>query len=84
MPSNLKRINLTVPDDVYAEILEYKQAQSIMSDASACLQLIKQQLKAQKESAAMMELINKLTADQLIKLSAEGVAYAKEVFDKKE
>ena len=32
----------------------------------------------------MMELINKLTADQLIKLSAEGVAYAKEVFDKKE
>lgn len=84
MPSNLKRINLTVPDDVYQEILEYKEAQSIMSDASACLQLIKQQLKAQKETAAMLALVKKLTTDQLVTLSSEGIACVKDALEKQE
>ena len=57
MPSKLKRINLTVPEVVYEQIKVYKDANGIMSDASACLQLIQQQLKAQEESKIMMNLV---------------------------
>lgn len=40
MPSEKKRINLTVPDDVYERIQAYMKANGLYSDATACLQLI--------------------------------------------
>ena len=46
MPSDKKRINLTVPDDVYELLQKYKKNACISNDATACLQLIIQQLKA--------------------------------------
>ena len=42
MPSDKKRVNLTIPDDLYQRIQEYKQRQGVTNDASACLQLIVQ------------------------------------------
>ena len=50
MPSDKKRINLTVPDDVYTLLQEYKREACVSNDATACLQLIVLQLKAQKKS----------------------------------
>ena len=40
MPSDKKRINLTVPDDVYTLLQEYKREACVSNDATACLQLI--------------------------------------------
>ena len=44
MPSDKKRINLTIPDELYVRLQAYKNEQGISSDARACLQLIVQQL----------------------------------------
>ena len=82
MPSKLKRINLTVPEVVYEQIKVYKDANGIISDASACLQLIQQQLKAQEESKIMMNLVKSLSPEQLIELATTGVQDAKRFFDK--
>ena len=35
MPSDKKRVNLTIPDDLYQRIQEYKQRQGVTNDASA-------------------------------------------------
>lgn len=82
MPSKLKRINLTVPEVVYEQIKAYKDANGIMSDASACLQLIQQQLKAQEESKIMLNIVKSLSQEQLIELATTGVKDAKHLFDK--
>ena len=82
MPSKLERINLTVAEVVYEQIRAYKDANGIMSDASACLQLIQQQLKAQEESKIMMNLVKSLSPEQLIELATTGVQDAKRFFDK--
>lgn len=81
MPSDKKRINLTVPDSVYTRILAYKEKQGIPNDASACLQLIVQQLKSQEESAAMLEFIRASSAEQLLAISKDGMESLKELLD---
>lgn len=45
MPSDKKRINLTVPDDLYQRIQAYQTERGIFFTASACLQLIVKALK---------------------------------------
>lgn len=40
MPSRNKRINLTVPAELYAKIQAYRLENGITSDAAACMQLI--------------------------------------------
>lgn len=40
MPSDKKRINLTVPDSVYKKLENYKEENGIFQDATACLQLL--------------------------------------------
>lgn len=40
MPSDKKRINLTVPDAVYERLQQYKEDHGIFQDATACLQLL--------------------------------------------
>lgn len=40
----MKRIEITVSDEVYNQILSYKEFNCIATDASACLQLIAQSL----------------------------------------
>ena len=71
MPSDKKRINLTVPDDVYERLQEYKKEACISNDASACLQLIVLQLKAQN-------LLEQKSLEQLQQMSDEGLSFLKE------
>ena len=81
MPSTKKRINLTVPDSVYEQLQVYKEQNGLSNDATACLQLIVQQLKAQEESRLMKQIMQKFSADQLLRLSKEGYDYYKEVME---
>ena len=81
MPSTKKRINLTVPDSVYEQLQVYKEQNGLSNDATACLQLIVQQLKAQEESRLMKQLMQRFSADQLLRLSNAGYDYYKEVME---
>ena len=83
MPSDKKRINLTVPDDVYDKLQTYKEKNGITNDASACLQLIVQQLKGQENMEIMMKFVQNSSLDQLKKISDEGLTFAKEELVKK-
>ena len=38
MPSDKKRINLTIPDEIYERLQAYKNETGIVNDATACLQ----------------------------------------------
>ncbi len=44
MPTDKKRINLTVPNEVYARLQKYKAEKPFFGDATACLSLIVQAL----------------------------------------
>lgn len=81
MPSTKKRINLTVPDSVYEQLQVYKEQNGLSNDATACLQLIVQQLKAQEEGRLMKQIMQRFSADQLLRLSKEGYDYYKEVME---
>ena len=78
MPSDKKRINLTVPDDVYTLLQEYKREACVSNDATACLQLIVLQLKAQKKSKIAMSVFANLSPEQLQQAFNEGVSFIKE------
>lgn len=78
MPSDKKRINLTVPDAIYEQLQKYKEENGLANDATACLQLIVQQLKAQEDSKIMMKLLRENSVEQLLQISSEGFTYAKE------
>ena len=82
MPTDKKRINLTIPDPIYQKLLAYKERNGITNDATACLQLVTQQLKAQEESELMLKLLRETPADQLLKLSNQGLSEIKEALDK--
>ena len=84
MPSDKKRINLTIPDELYVRLQAYKNEQGISSDASACLQLIVQQLNGLEQSKAMLRLINNCSVEQLNKLSMEGLTLTKAVLEKEQ
>lgn len=84
MPSDKKRINLTIPDELYVRLQAYKNEQGISSDASACLQLIVQQLNGLEQSKAMLRLINNCSVKQLNKLSMEGLTLTKSVLEKEQ
>ena len=79
MPSIKKRINLTVPDDLYEKLQQYKERYGIENDASACIQLITQQLRSLEQSEAMMDFIRHGSMEQLMQLTQEGFAAIKEV-----
>lgn len=82
MPSTKKRINLTIPDNVYDRLEAYKAQNGIANDATACLQLIVQQLNAQDRSAAMLELVRRLSPEDMKQLSSEGLTQLKIFADK--
>ncbi len=72
MPSTKMRINLTVPEDTYQRILAYKKKNGLHHDATACLQLIVQQLNAQENAERMYQLMNSMPIAELNKLAEEG------------
>lgn len=84
MPSDKKRINLTVPDNVYARLQTYKEENGIASDATACLQLIVQQLNGLENTKQMFKLVKEYSADQLLALSREGFLAVKEAMAEQE
>lgn len=84
MPSDKKRINLTVPDNVYARLQTYKEEYGIASDATACLQLIIQQLNGLENTKQMFQLVKEYSADQLLALSKEGFLAVKEAMAEQE
>ena len=79
MPSTKKRINLTVPDAIYQRLQEYKAAKGIPNDASACLQLIVQQLSAESQNEMIAKLLRENSVEQLMQFTRVGMDYAKEV-----
>ena len=84
MPTINKRINLTIPDNIYERLLAYKQKNGITSDSSACLQLIDRQLDSIAEGEKMMELMSKFSLDELKQISDLGLSELKTALDKKE
>lgn len=78
MPSTNKRINLTVPDELYKRIIAYKEENGIMNDTNACYQLIIQQLNAYDNMKSMTKLIQGMSLEQLNSFSNEGMAYIKQ------
>lgn len=78
MPSQKKRINLTVPDNIYEEIQKYKAEFGLFNDATTCLQLIVQQLRAYENGKRMSELIRNTPIETLQQISNEGFSFVKE------
>lgn len=82
MPSTKKRVNLTIPDELYERIQAYKQYQGIAGDASACLQLIVQQLNGLEKSQTLLRLVNQYSVEQLMEVSKEGFTEIKSLAKK--
>ena len=82
MPTTNKRINLTIPDNVYARLQNYKQKNGITSDAAACLQLIIRQLDGIENSEKMLAMVSKFSIDELQQISTEGFTLIKELQEK--
>ena len=72
MPSDKKRINLTIPDEIYERLQTYKDENGVVSDATACLQLIVQQLKAQEDNKVIMQFLQNTSLEQLQQVTSVG------------
>lgn len=79
MPSTKKRVNLTIPDAIYEKLQQYKEVNGISGDASACLQLITMQLKAQEDNAKIWELLRRTPEEVAKQIAAEGISALKTV-----
>lgn len=82
MPSTKKRINLTIPDETYQQLRKYMEENGVACDATACLQLIVQQLRALENSRAVMRLFQSLSVEQLQDAANSGIQQAKEFVDR--
>ena len=82
MPSDKKRINLTIPDEVYERLQAYKNESGIVNDATACLQLIVQQLKAHENNKVIMNFLQNSTLEQLQQAANEGAAQLQDLRNK--
>lgn len=81
MPSTNKRINLTIPDELYARIVSYKEENGIMNDTNACYQLIIQQLNAYDNMKSMNKIIRNMTLEEMKNISADGLSILKAGID---
>jgi predicted CopG family antitoxin len=83
MPTTNKRVNLTLTDEVYEKLQEFKKKNGLISDATACLQLVVKQLQAQETSEQMLRLMQNMTLEQINEMSSQGMSYLKGEIDKK-
>ena len=83
MPTEKKRINLSIPEDVYERLTKYKKKNGITSDAGACLQLIVRQLDALDQSEAMLDMVRRFSKEELQMFSAQGAGMFKDLTDSK-
>ena len=72
MPSDKKRVNLTIPDNIYQQIQQYKEENGLANDATACLQLVVKQLKAEENAKTMWKFFNEVSPEDYAKYSLEG------------
>ena len=84
MPTTNKRINLTIPENIYERLTSYKTKNGITSDASACLQLIVRQLDSIETGEQMLQMMKKFSLEELKEISDIGLADIKAAIDKKE
>lgn len=57
MPTTNKRINLSVPDDLYEKIAAYRDENFLPSDAAVCIQLIQQQFRIIENKRKILDFI---------------------------
>lgn len=81
MPTEKKRVNLSIPDAVYERLLTYKQKNGITSDAGACLQLITRQLDNIEQGELMLKAASKFSLEELQQMSNLGLATMKQIID---
>lgn len=74
MPTEKKRVNLTIPEEVYERIVNFRKKNSIPSDAGACLMLIQRQLDNIDQTEDMMKMVRQFTPDDLRKISDIGMS----------
>lgn len=78
MPTDKKRINLTIPDPIYQKLQSHKKQNGIASDATACLQLITQRLNELEKDEAVIDLLRETSARQVLQLTTKGLEHMKE------
>ena len=81
MPTDKKRINLSIPEEVYERLTKYKKKNGITSDAGACLQLIVRQLDAIDNTEIMLDIVRKFSVEELNQISEQGVSQLKGLAD---
>lgn len=81
MPTDKKRINLSIPEEVYERLTKYKKKNGITSDAGACLQLIVRQLDAIDNTEVMLDIVRKFSIEELNQISEQGVSQLKGLAD---
>ena len=73
MPTDKKRVNLTIPEEVYTRLLTYRTKNGISTDAGACLQLIVRQLDSIENSEKILALMSRYSLEELKQISDEGL-----------
>ncbi len=81
MPTDKKRILLSVPENTYARLQAYKMKNGITSDAGACLQLITKQLDSLDGVEQMLDMVRRFTPDELLQISNLGLQEVKALAD---
>ncbi len=74
MPTQKKRVNLALSEQVDEKLQRYKSKNGISSDAGACVMLITRQLDAIEENERMLQMLSKFTPEELQQLSDSGMS----------
>lgn len=82
MPSTKKRINLTVPDNIYDKLQAYKYENGLENDATACLQLIVQQLNNRENGKLLLQSLKEIPLDVLVQGTKSGYGLIQEAIEK--
>ena len=81
MPTDKKRVNLTIPEEVYTRLQTYRTKYGISTDAGACLQLIIRQLDSIDNGEKMMQMVSRFTAEELQQMATMGIPVVKQLVD---
>ena len=74
MPTQKKRVNLALSEQIDEKLQRYKAKNGISSDAGACVMLITRQLDAIEENERMLQMLSKFTPEELQQLSDIGMS----------
>ena len=81
MPTEKKRINLTLPDEIYSRLQVYRNRYGISSDAGACLQLIVRQLDNIENGERMLQMVSRFTEEELQQMTSMSIPVMKQLID---